>query len=234
MANNVEPGSGGGNSGVSAFLTPVFLTALLILLGVFFVIGMTIFGWDKGGVLTSMAKIEYARGLITYLFAVVTIGTAVVLVVSALSSITDPQSDQKFQRAKEILALLLGVFGTIVGYYFGSEKTPQPALRLIAPELIPAQVNIGGTFIVTTAVVGGTPPYLYKTVIDTKTLVENQPVKEGGLIVYESKKADLANVAAGVHTVIVSVTDSTSRVTSAENRLEVLASERKTDIPPAK
>ncbi len=228
MVDEVGAAHNEGNSGYRDFLTPVFVTALLILLGVFFVIGMTIFGWDRGGVLSSMAKIEYARGLITYLFAVVTIGTAVVLVISALGSIADPQTDQKFQRAKEILALLLGVFGTIVGYYFGSEKAPLPALRVIAPEVLPAQVKAGATFVLTSAVTGGTPPYLYKAAVDERTIVENRPVKEGGLIVYESKPADLANVPGGIHTVTVSVTDSTSRLTFAEGRLEVVASERST------
>src|SRR5579871_2195222 len=90
-----------------AYFNPVFLTAFTILAGVFLVIGMTIVGWDKGTLLRNMASIEYARGLITYLFAVVTIGTAVVLVVSALTYSSDPKSDEKFQRAKEILSLLL-------------------------------------------------------------------------------------------------------------------------------
>ena len=78
------------------------------------------FGWDKG-VLQSMSRTDYARGLITYLFAVVTIGTAVVLVVSALTTSADDQHEKRFQRGKEILSLLLGVFGTIVGFYFGAE-----------------------------------------------------------------------------------------------------------------
>jgi hypothetical protein len=54
---------------------------ILILLAIFFLIGAAIFKLDKGEVLLSMSKVEFARGLITYLFAVVTIGTAVVLAV---------------------------------------------------------------------------------------------------------------------------------------------------------
>ena len=59
-----------------------------------------------------MADPEIARGLITLLFAIVTIGTALVLVVSALISLDDSTSEKQFQHGKEMFSLLLGVFGT--------------------------------------------------------------------------------------------------------------------------
>src|ERR1700736_2652950 len=49
------------------------LVSLLILLGVLFLLGMAILDLDKGRVLIGMGKAAFARGLITYLFAVVTI-----------------------------------------------------------------------------------------------------------------------------------------------------------------
>ena len=220
---NGQGGGGGGGQGrgegPAQFFSPVFLTALLILMGVFFVIGMTIVGWDRGNVLRNMGQVEYARGLITYLFAVVTIGTAVVLVVSALSHIADPNSDEKFQRAKEVLSLLLGIFGTIVGYYFGSEKSALPALRLIAPAI--KQVPADGTFTLTTAVVGGTSPYSYKIAVGTKTITENKLVNESGLIIHESTKEDLAGLQAGTNTLEISVTDASGRSASARKEVEV-------------
>ena len=95
-------------------MDPASLVSLLILLGVLFLLGMAILDLDKGRVLVGMGRAQFARGLITYLFAVVTIGTAVVLVLSAVLG-TDKE---KFDRGKEVLGLLLGVFGTMVGFYF--------------------------------------------------------------------------------------------------------------------
>jgi len=103
-----------------AFMNPVVVLAGIIVLSVLFLILCAIFGWDKGE-LQNMSRTDYARGLITYLFAVVTIGTAVVLVVSALTTSADDRHEKQFQRGKEILSLLLGVFGTIVGFCFGAE-----------------------------------------------------------------------------------------------------------------
>ena len=103
---------------VVKLLHPIPLTVMLILLGVTLLIAASVLGLDNGQVLPSMASHQFARGLITYLFAVTTIGTSVVLVMGALMKEID---EQAFQRGKEVLGLLLGVFGTIVGFYFGSE-----------------------------------------------------------------------------------------------------------------
>ena len=78
----------------TALGNPVVLIAVLILLSVFVLIGSAIFGIDRG-VLTGMSRIDFARGLITYLFAIVTIGTAVVLVVSGLTGLDDPHNDRR-------------------------------------------------------------------------------------------------------------------------------------------
>ena len=72
------------------------------------------------GILLLMSKAVYARGVITYLFAVLCFGTAMVLVLHSLTS-PEGSDDARFDRAKDVLALMLGVFGTIVGFYFGQE-----------------------------------------------------------------------------------------------------------------
>jgi hypothetical protein len=151
-------GSLGGNDAAAsaAFLKlmdPASLISLLILLGVLFLLGMAILDLDKGRVLVGMGKVSFARGLITYLFAVVTIGTAVVLVLSALLG----SEKEKFDRGKEVLGLLLGVFGTMVGFYFASElnqKESQAQLS-ISPILVStSEVPSGGTVNVSAVVRG--------------------------------------------------------------------------------
>jgi hypothetical protein len=154
------------SNGFRTFLNPIVLIATMILLSIFVLIGAAIVGFDKG-VLISMAKIEFARGLITYLFAVVTIGTAVVLVVSALTSTESEAHEKRFQRGKEILSLLLGVFGTIVGFYFGSEVAQKAGaaaatILQVAPIHLSVQtVSQGAEVTLETYVSGGKAPYKY-------------------------------------------------------------------------
>jgi hypothetical protein len=173
--------------GWEKLLNPVVLIALLILISVFVLIGAAILGWDR--VLTAMSRADFARGLITYLFAVVTIGTAVVLVVSALTTGASEEHDVRFQRGKEILSLLLGVFGTIVGFYFGSEikgmsSSEVASLRLTAPLLNQESVVGGDSVTVTAAVSGGTPPYRYGlTLGDESEIKYDQTVGKNGWIV---------------------------------------------------
>ena len=119
--NNAQPEEKGDL--IPKFSNPIVIMAILILLSLFVMIGASILGIDHG-FLAGMARPEQARGLITYLFAVVTIGIAVALVLSTLvgPEPTD-KNDGRFQRAKEVMSLLLGIFGTIVG--FTSEQRRQ-------------------------------------------------------------------------------------------------------------
>jgi len=158
---------------VVRLLHPVPLTVLLILLSVLALIGANVFGWDSGRVLTRMADHEFARGLITYLFAVTTIGAAVVLILAALMG-RGAMGDPTFERGKEILALLLGVFGTIVGFYFGSEAhaSEEEAIRLSQPLLSATSVAPGDSIEITAFVSGGTPPWSYGIAFGTADMVE--------------------------------------------------------------
>lgn len=90
-----------------------------------------------------------------------------VLVVSALTSSDSEVHERRFQRGKEILALLLGVFGTIVGFYFGSEVShgaeSAGAAVVVAPLHLDTQLaSPGGSVRFTTLVTGGRPPYRFE------------------------------------------------------------------------
>ena len=143
-------------------LKPTSLVSMLILLGVLFLLCMAILDLDKGGVLVGMGKTPFARGLITYLFAIVTIGTAVVLVLFALNEREDADG-KRFQNGKDVLGLLLGVFGTIVGFYFASELSDEGRGRLTASSVLPSSMEVeqGASLTITVAVQGGTPPYRF-------------------------------------------------------------------------
>ena len=99
---------------VLANLGPI-LTVVVIVVGIFGV-GYLIRGNDA---LHDIRDVEYARGIITVLFSVGTIAIAIVLILSAIF-LNDPEKKDRFDRGKEVLSLLLGIFGTIVGFYYGA------------------------------------------------------------------------------------------------------------------
>lgn len=172
---------------ITAYLNPIVLLAFAMVMAIVLLIGATTLGLDKGLVLAHMGQVEFARGLITYLFAVVTIGTAVVLVVSALTADETPANERRFERGKEILSLLLGVFGTIVGFYFGSAVAKGQGTETIvnvAPLRLSAATAFSGADItLTTYVSGGKAPYKYGIAFDRDDIKAETPVDPSGWII---------------------------------------------------
>ena len=108
-----------------------------------------ILGIAKGlPVIEKLAEPAFARGLITFIICFATIGLAFMLVCYAFSE----SSDDRFKRAREIFAGLLGILGTIVGFYFGSATIGGVTPITIAD----IQVNEKE---VATYITGGTLPY---------------------------------------------------------------------------
>ena len=185
----------------------IILTSILVF-SLIALVGAAVLGIDKG-VLKAMGDKDYARGLITYLFAVVTIGTAAIL---GLSALTLPVSKEQFSEAKEILSLMLGIFGAIVGYYFGSESTKAGRSQPLSISAIRAQTD-GSTndkpILVQATVQGGTAPYSYGLAVDA--LVEPTAfVPPDGWISGEIKPSDVGTKST-VHVVVKDAAGSTAR-----------------------
>jgi hypothetical protein len=187
---------------IKAYLNPIVAIAFAMLMAIVLLIGATTLGLDKGLVLAHMGQVEFARGLITYLFAVVTIGTAVVLVVSALTADETPANERRFERGKEILSLLLGVFGTIVGFYFGSEvgakgQATETIVNVAPLRLSVASAPAGADFTFTTYVSGGKAPYKYGFGIDHGDIKADfkadTPVDPNGWIIKTTGAPKVAN-----------------------------------------
>jgi len=169
------------------YSNPVALLAVLILGSVIALIGAAVLGIDHG-VLSGMGRTDFARGLITYLFAIVTIGIAVALVLSALiNPQSSPEHDARFQQGKEILALLLGVFGTMVGFYFGSETVAaskaEQLLQVSTLDIAPQPVSPTGSFTFRGVVRGGTAPYRFGAAQGSDKVDLTDVAGEGGWIV---------------------------------------------------
>jgi hypothetical protein len=170
--------------------SPVVLLTVTIVMSVIALIGAAVFGFDQG-VLLSMGRREFARGLIAYLFSVVTIGTAAVLVLAALTRTgQDAEKDRQFQNGKEVLSLLLGIFGTIVGYYFGSEtaarNSADAATLSSSPlDVSPSTVRVGEKLTVRAFVTGGSPPYRYSVGVGDERRVPETILEANGWLIKE-------------------------------------------------
>lgn len=136
----------------------------------------------NGTLIAKLAQNDIARGLITFLLSVATVVLAIILTLSALlmGNATE-DAEKRFSRGKEVLTVFIGVFGTILGFYYGSAKNE--AGQGLA--LSPIAVARSGTNSVSIAaeVSGGQPPYkfsiAFKGSASAKESVKDKETKEG-------------------------------------------------------
>ena len=117
----------------------------------FAVLGITVL-WLIGYIVTQdgqeflkqLSNKEVARGLITFLIAIATVGIALILAISTLVLTEGSDGDKRFDRGKQVLSVLIGVLGTIVGFYFGAESSapkPQTEQRVVTDSLLAGTLN---------------------------------------------------------------------------------------------
>jgi hypothetical protein len=174
-----------------------------------------------------MINASAARALIALAISLSTIGLAFLLVFQAFRT----NDDRQFQRGREIYGGLIGIFGTIIGFYFGSTGGS------------PADLDVEQLKVTTEAVSfhvkGGQPPYTATVSAKgtlasdgTKTLDENKPVTvdlNGNANYVLSEKV-------GAATVTVDVKDSANRVMSRSGKYpsdETAAQQSRSTSAPA-
>jgi hypothetical protein len=137
-----------------------------------------------------LADPAIARGLITFVIAV---GTIAIAMMMTLTAIVTRDFDKRFAVGKEVLTILVGVLGTIVGFYYGTTTkkdavepgtNPPSAQISSAPvKISPEQTPTNGTVVLSTKLSGGTAPYRYsiKFTPDTIPAIENQESANGDI-----------------------------------------------------
>lgn len=103
----------------------------------------------EGELLEILSKQDHARGLITFLVALTTVVIGVILALSTIALEDSPENDKRFDRGKQIFSILIGVLGTIIGFYFGraddSQGGQQPGAETqalaISTESLPAVIE---------------------------------------------------------------------------------------------
>jgi hypothetical protein len=135
-----------------------------------------------------IGDINIARGLITY---VVTVGTIAIAMMLVISAIVTRDFNTRVSAGKEVLAILIGVLGTIVGFYYGAATKEaganngannQTAQTSSAPVTItPPQLTSGPPATFSTKLSGGTAPYSYSVRFtpDTIPAIVNQESANG-------------------------------------------------------
>jgi hypothetical protein len=176
--------------------------AMLVVFGIIILIAV----YKGAPVLDKLSEPNFARGLITFIICLATIGLAFMLVCYAFSE----SSDERFKRAREVFAGLLGILGTIVGFYFGSATTAMAPIGL-------ADIQINDREVVT-YVTGGAPPYQGK-ITATGTFDDSSAIKppkeptivsQNGWITYTFEKP-LSKA-----TIEIDIKDSQNRTASKE------------------
>jgi len=133
---------------VRAYFLPVtFFIGIIIVIGL---LGALVF---KADIFSGLSDPSFARGVITFLISVATIGLAFVLVFQSVLGGSGPDSENAFRRSREVFAGLMGVLGTIVGFYFGSAEKAVTPLEIVEVRATEQQVLA--------RVQGGTTPYGY-------------------------------------------------------------------------
>jgi glucan phosphoethanolaminetransferase (alkaline phosphatase superfamily) len=116
------------NYGLWALIAAGVIIAALLFYGIFL----------KDDFVASLSEARNARGLITFLFSVGTISVIIVIAIACFW-IKIEEIEKRVTSAKDILTLLIGIFGTILGFYFGSENATanrqanQPPTETSAP-----------------------------------------------------------------------------------------------------
>ena len=121
--------------------------------------------------LGELAKVDVARGLITFLIAFGAVAIAIILSLGAILSSEDFKD--RITTGKEVLTSLIGILGTIVGFYYGSSTTQStngttsslnqiPTIHIASTFLSKDRVEKGEIITISTFAYGGQPPYSYE------------------------------------------------------------------------
>jgi hypothetical protein len=178
-------------------------TALIWSVFGIFVLGSLAYGlYSSGGaLLQSLRDTEVARGLITFLVVFTTVAIGLTLVLYPLvGSDKEPLKD-RIGFAKETFTALLGILGTILGFYFGSatrsalEEAPRAelsrssALQVASVFISNENPKKGDTIVLSSFVSGGKPPYTYSISFTPPNVIEQviDAMSSDGIIKQELK-----------------------------------------------
>jgi DNA mismatch repair ATPase MutL len=150
-----------------SYIVPLLIGLLGVCLAVSIILGLLL----PHSIVWKLHNPDLARGVITFIFAVGTVGIALLLTVGAL---VGKYSGDEFTKAKEVLTILIGVFGTILGFYFGASKAP-PATSAPASPASSSQIKTSKAVSAGPTAVSSTSSTPAETQLATATPSPNAP-----------------------------------------------------------
>jgi hypothetical protein len=122
-----------------------------------------------------------ARGMITFVVSVVTVGIALILVMGAAFMSGSKDLDKRFAFGKEVFTVLVGVLGTVMGFYYGQAaatgagNVPGQTIQIAEAKVDPPTPIINKEFTLTANITGGTAPYKYTVTFKNKDAITGTP-----------------------------------------------------------
>lgn len=204
------------DNGTALFLS-FFAIAVFVTLAV---------GISNSSFFSSLAQVDQARGLITFLVAV----AAVALVLLAAINIFWGSVDAvRITAAKDLVTIIMGVLGTILGFYFGSFNGERLLTLALDSPTNYAMPDAGTDIDVSATAKNGTAPYHYDILLvgaDGQAITrpaDNKP-SENGLVRETVKAPD----APGKYSIAVLIRD--ARGLQTKGTVDIIVKPKK---PPA-
>jgi len=174
----------------STFFTVLTGLQYLFMAGLALVFALLLYkGFNTPGL--DLSKTESARGMITFVVSVVTVAIALILVVGAAFMSGSKDLDKRFAFGKEVFTVLVGVLGTVMGFYYGqAAATGGPGgpgganppgqaaqtIQIAAAQVTPPRPKVGNEFTLTANITGGEKPYTYAITFSDPAAIVGNPV----------------------------------------------------------
>lgn len=113
---------------------------------------------------SSLGHTDQVRGLVTFLFVLVTVS---IILVVALGIFWVENADdmlKRFAAAKDLLTIVVGIVGTIMGFYFGSATGESASFSVSNAALVPQVAETGQSVSLSGHINGGSKPYKYTVI----------------------------------------------------------------------
>lgn len=142
---------------------------MAVLAIVFIALGWFIYLYGTSVGLSRLATIEGTRPLLVIAAITSTIAFGGALLLGSLFS-SEGKFEDRFRHAREIFLVFSGIFGTVIGFYFGASDS-------IGPQLSVSATLEGATLVAYVA--GGTPPYKVTATYGPKECSKTEESKQG-------------------------------------------------------
>lgn len=226
---DAKPAIPANNNGQNGGIGNIALQWVVAILA-FAAVGAIIYAlYQKGsGFLASLQNLEAARGLITFLVVFTTVIISITLVAYVATSSGSDVKD-RFGFGKEILTALIGILGTILGFYFGQSNPTSTPLQVTPAYISNLTPKIGDSVVLYSVVSGGKSPYKYSITFNPSNFIDAVAEKpsQTGVIQEEVKISDKVPKDKNTEfTFQIAVTDSTGKSVTYEDKTKKFTVEK--------